>query len=532
MKQTQKIQRLVTTMVCSLVAMTSVAQTATGRPKLVVSIMVDQLRTDYVEYLQSLFTEQGFRRLMRQGAYLRDVDFRPAGLDIVSGTALVYTGAMPNASGVAASEAYNPQTLKREATLNDPAAIGNFTTATYSPRALALSTFSDEIMIDGAGLGLVYSIATDPQQAIVMASHAGTGALWLNPSDGRWSTSTYYKQALPTTVTDLNYRRPLSQRIDTMQWKPLLADLNRYPGIPSQKRRYPFRYTFPSTGRDTYRMWAASPKANEEVTSLAIEYLRSLQLGRRGDAIDMLNVGLTAAPFKYVKDGDYRLELEDTYLRLDRELARLLNAIDKTTGLSNTLIFLSSTGYYNNATADDPKYQIPSGDFSAKRALSLLNAFYTSRHGSGNYVVAFDRGQFHLNRALFEQKGLDTDAEAREGKLFLQRMSGVADAWTLSELLTASDADLAALRLSINPKTAGQIIIAVQPGWNLIDDTVYPSVVTPVRDCAVMTPAFILGPGVEAVTIGTPVDAAALAPTVTGILRIRSPNGAKEKPLF
>ena len=102
MKQTQKIQRLVTTMVCSLVAMTSVAQTATGRPKLVVSIMVDQLRTDYVEYLQSLFTEQGFRRLMRQGAYLRDVDFRPAGLDIVSGTALVYTGAMPNASGVAA----------------------------------------------------------------------------------------------------------------------------------------------------------------------------------------------------------------------------------------------------------------------------------------------------------------------------------------------------------------------------------------------------------------------------------------------
>ena len=147
-------------------------------------------------------------------------------------------------------------------------------------------------------------------------------------------------------------------------------------------------------------------------------------------------------------------------------------------------------------------------------------------------MVAFDRGQYNLNRALFEQKVLDTDAEAREGKLFLQRMSGVADAWTLSELLTASDADLAALRLSINPKTAGQIIIAVQPGWNLIDDTVYPSVVTPVRDCAVMTPAFILGSGVEAVTIGTPVDAAALAPTVTGILRIRSPNGAKEKPLF
>lgn len=542
MMQKSGIQKIFTTMVCSLVAMATVAQTSSHgrgaqqrsqadptRPRLVLAIMVDQLRTDYVEYLRDLLSEKGFRRLMTQGAYLRDVDFRPNGLDIASGTALVYTGAMPYENGITSSEVYNPSTLRREAALNDPSAIGNFTTATYSPRALALSTFSDELMIDGAGLGLVYSIATDPQQAIIMAGHAGTGALWLNPSDGRWSTSTYYSQ-LPSLVSDRNYRKPLSARIDTMQWKPMLAELAKYPGLPAQKRYYPFQYTFPS-GRDTYRMWALSPKANEEVTSLAIDYLRVLQLGRRGDAIDMLNLGYTAAPFKYVKDGDYRLELEDTYLRLDRELERLFAAAEEYVGLNNTLIFLSSTGYYNDATPDDPKYNIPTGDFSAKRALSLLNAFYTSRHGAGDYVQAFDRGRFYLNRSLMEQKGLNPDAEATEGKLFLRRMSGVADAWTLAELLTTSDPSLEAMRLSLNPSTAGDIIMAVQPGWNLVDDTQYPPTRTPVRSGAVLTPAFFMGPNVAPVTISTPVDATALAPTLTGILHIRSPNGSKQKPL-
>lgn len=118
------------------------------------------------------------------------------------------------------------------------------------------------------------------------------------------------------------------------------ASAGLYPGLPAQKRYYPFRHTFPSSGRDVYRQFAASPKANTEVTDLAIDYINTLRMGSRGDAIDMLCVGLTAAPFKYVKDGDYRLELADTYLRLDRDIERLLHAVDKAV-VSGTPSYLS-----------------------------------------------------------------------------------------------------------------------------------------------------------------------------------------------
>lgn len=539
----RKLSRLAGTVVMSLVALNAVSQALaatpakgaaagtsvtpgaqksadTSRPRLVLSIMVDQLRTDYLEYLQALMGDKGFRRLMDEGVYLRDVDFGTTGLDRLSGTALVYTGAYPSVNGITGSESYDAESLRRLPVMHS-AASG------YSPEHLKLSTISDEVAIDGAGLGLVYAIATDPQQSVTMAGHAGTGAFWLDTDRGRWTMAPYYERNQQAEVI-LNRRPALSARIDTMQWKPLLADPSRYPGIPAQKRQYPFRHTFPSRARDVYSMFAASARANEEVTALAIDCLEGMSLGRR-DAIDMLSIGYTAAPFKYVKDGDYRLELEDTYLRLDRDLQRLLDAVDRYVGLKNAVVILSSTGYYNDATPDAARFRIPSGDFSARRALSLLNSFYSARYGNGNYVAAFDNGRFHLNRKLLSQRAIPLEEASQAGKEFLEKMSGVAEVYTTAEVTSSPLESLQSLRRSIDARTGGDIIVLLTPGWNLVDDTTVPSTITPVRLSATATPAFFLSPSLKAETIDTPVDATALAPTFARILRIRSPNGASAK---
>lgn len=491
------------------------------RPRLVLSIVVDQLRTDYLEYLQELMGADGFRRLMEDGVYMRDVDFGTTGLDCVSGTALIYTGAYPYVNGVTGSMTYDAEALRRMPVLHSSA-------HGYSPDNLRLSTIADEVMIDGGGLGLVYAVAADPQQAVTMAGHAGSGAIWLDTEHGRWTTASYYGSGQQTNAM-LGRRRSLSARIDTMLWKPMLGDLNLYPGIPAQKRQYPFRHTFPSRSRDAYKMLAASARGNEEVTTIAIDCLQWLSPGRRGDAIDMLNVGYTAAPFKYVKDGDYRLELEDTYLRLDRQLARLLRAVDSLVGLDNTVVMLSSTGYYDDATPDAERYRIPTGNFSAKRAMSLLNAFYSARYGNGSYVAAFDNGRFHLDRRLLQQQAIPLEEAAQAGKEFLERMSGVAEAYTTAEVTSSAVEALQPLRRGIDPRCGGDIIVSLIPGWTLTDDTSVPQTVTPVRLSATETPAFFLAPSLQATVIDTPVDATALAPTFSRILRIRSPNGAAAK---
>lgn len=507
------------------------APAAPPRPRLVVAIVVDQLRTDYIDYLRPLMGHDGFMRLEQGGVYMRDVEFAPARLDAVSSTAMIFTGAAPAQSGVTAGGVWNESALRVLPVFHDPATVGVNTTLTLSPAHMSLSTVSDELMIDGAGLAMVQSIAADPQVALAMAGHAGTGAVWISGTDGRWATTSYYKE-LPAPAANANYRRPLSARVDTMQWKPLLP-LDRYPGLPAQKRQYEFRHTFPSRSKEVYELLAASPKGNEEVTSLAIEYLKSLQMGRRGDTIDMLCLGYTAAPFRAVKDGDYRIELQDTYLRLDLQLGRLLKTIDSMVGIDNCVIMLTGTGYYDDAVPPDARYRIPTGDFSTKRAMALLNGFFAAKYGQGNYVHTYAGGGFHIDVKGMEKRGVNIGEALAAAKEFMMKMSGVSNVYTLPEILSPDDDATHALALCTDARTAPQLTVQLTPGWNLVQDHIYPVTSTPVRMGAISTPAFLFAPGlVGHGRIDTAVDARALAPTLTSMLHMRAPNGASLRPII
>lgn len=523
------MNRLLTSVICGLVGINTMLSADPARPKLVVGIMVDQLRTDYIESLQNLFGEKGFKKLMREGAFLKNVDFKVNTLDCASGTAMIYTGGYPRQTGVASSMVYDPVSAGMAAALNDPSSIGNFTTETYSPAGLRLSTISDEIAIDGAGVAAVYAIAPDAQQAIIMAGHAGNSAFWINENTGKWATTTYYRD-VPKVLTQRNYSNSIANRIDTMQWKPALP-LSRYPGLPAQKRMYDFKHTFSLADRNVYRTYAGTPLVNTEITDVAIDYLRDLNIGNRGDAIDMLNLAYTAAPFKSVKDGDFRLELEDSYVRLDGQLSRLFDAIDKYVGLDNTFIYLASTGYYDDAVVDDPKYRVPTGEFSVKRALSLLNSYLSAKHGNGDYVDTFSNGHVYLDRKQIEAHKLELDAVAQEARDFLVRMSGVSDAYTMGDIMSSALPGMEALRLSTDPKTGGDVVLEFNAGWSVVDDTRFPDTRKVVRASMVPAPVFMMGGGVAPQTVATPVDATSIAPTVTQVLRIRSPNGVASKPL-
>lgn len=505
------------------------ASASSSRPKLVLTIVVDQLRTDMLDRLAPDFRADGFRRLMDKGAWIRDVDFGAPKLDAASATAVVFTGAYPSSTGIAAADIYDTSARRTRKVLEDPATIGNFTSENFSPAALLLSTISDELAIDGAGLGAIYAVAPDPQQAIVMAGHAGNSAFWINDNTGKWATTTYYKD-VPQTISQRNYKQSVASRIDTMQWQPL-KDLNLYKGIPAQKQFYPFRHTFPHSDREAYRRFLASPLGNREVTDVAVELLQSLNLGKRGEALDMLAVGLTAAPYKYVKDGDYRLELQDTYLRLDADIARILNVADKVVGLDNVVVMLTSTGYYDDATIDDEKYRVPTGDFSTKRAESLLNAYLSAKHGAGDYVAAFVGQQLYLDHKAIEDKRLEPSEVAADARGFLTRMSGVADAYTYAEILAQATPRLQAVRRGLDARTAGDIYVEFSPGWNVVDDNVFPVVKRPVRSTIASTPAFLLGKSVAPQVISAPVVAPALAPTLSELLGLRFPNGAEERPI-
>ena len=475
-----------------------------------VGIVVDQLRTDYLEQLQNYFGERGFKTLLREGAYLRDVDFKVPGLDAVNSTAMIQTGAYPSLTGVPAEVVFDITSLSSRTKMPLVTTSGaTITNDSFSPAPLRLSTIGDELAIDTRGSASVYSVAMDPQQAVILAGHAGKGAYWINNTSGNWATSSYYGP-LPTAISNRNMRNSLSHRVDTMQWR---------------------KYRFSRGDRDVYRKFAASPLGNREVTDVAIDLINGLNLGSNAGSTDMLNVAYTLAPYKYSTETSPQGEMQDAYRMLDAQIGRLIEAVDRRVGANNAVIWLTSTGYYHDALPVDDKYRLSGGEFSAKKAKSLLNSYLSAKYGNGSYIQAIREGQVFFDRKNLESLKTDPEKVIEEARAFLVKMNGIAEAFTLNEIIKPSTGELETLRLATDPKTSGEIILRFTPGVTVSYDETTPVKTEYIREASVMTPAIIRAPGLRPQILSTPVDAVQLAPTVAGQLRIRSPNGAKARPV-
>lgn len=498
------------------------------RPTLVVGIVIDQLRTDYLELLQSKFSGRGFNRLINNGAYFKNVKYSVDVNDPTVSTAIIFTGAYPHINGISSSKIFDTKTQRPVPILTDHEKIGNFTDETFSPAAMQVSSMADEVRINGDALGYVYSLAPDAQQSIIMAGHAANSASWINDVTGFWATTTFYKD-FPASLSFRNYNTSLATRLDTMRWQPLLP-LDEYPDIPRFRKFYPFKYSFMRNDKDRFRKFKKSALVNEEVTNVAINYLQSLALGKRGE-LDMLNIAYTLAPYEQSIDRDFRIELEDAYLRLDQQIERLMNAIDATVGADNVLVFVASTGYFDDSRLDDEKFNIPTGEFHSARAKSLLNVYLMAIYGNGEWVLNYYDNHLFLNRNLIKERDLPLEEMRAKSAEFLRKMSGVAGAYTIDEIINDPNSPRAnMLHRALNPAFAGDVIIAVKPGWQIVDPVFSPTKL--VRDNSVNTPVIITGRDIPTVRIPEEIDVTFVAPTVSRILGIRSPNAAAHKPLI
>lgn len=516
--------RLALVLIASMVGMSLPAAGAKQRPQLVVGIIVEGLQADYINNLRDHFSEGGFKRLLRDGVMLSNADYGTT-LDPVAATALVMTGASPSVNGIDGRYNYDIEGQRLTPSLLDPSTIGNFTAETYSPAKLLVSTLADEVRIAGGGVTNVYAISPDPQQAILLGGHAANSAFWINESNGNWATTTFYKD-VPALIGGRNRLTPLASRLDTMSWTPLMQTSD-YPDLPDHLKHYPFRYVFPRGKSDRYAIFKNSAPVNNEVTSLATEFLNTLSLGKH-DGVDMLNVTYTVAPFDYAKNPDNRLELMDSYLRLDRNLEQLFASADRASD-GNALIFLVATPPSSTVRRDDEKWNIPYGEFSTRKAGSLLNMYLMAVYGTGEWVKGFHNGHFFLNTNLIKEKNLDAQALRADAAAFIARMSGVKEVFTIDQIIACDAGDNSeVLKRNTTINSAGDLLVNVIPGWEIINDYIgSPTSQNHVeRMVAATAPAFILAPGIDPRRIDTPVDARAIAPTVARLLRIRSPNAS------
>lgn len=496
------------------------------QPKLVLGIVVEDLQEEYINLLRRYFTQGGFNRLLNNGVLLQNVDFGP-NLDKTAATALLYTGAAPSVNGIPADEIFDRSTLLGKPVFTDESVMGNYTTRTLSPKALATSTIADEIRISGDGFTYAYAIAPDPGQALVMAGHAGNCGVWLDDANDNWATSTYYKN-VPEALNFRNRNKGLKERLDTMSWTPALSE-SKYSILPKHLINGSFHYVFNRKDKNNILRFKNSPCMNTEITDFAIDHINQYDLGAH-DGPDIISLAYSLEPYAYSKNADNRYEIVDSYYRLDRDLDRLFSVADKKVGMPNVLVFVASTPAVARARRDDEKWQIPYGEFSTRKAISLLNMYLMAIHGNGNWVEGFHNGEFFLNRSLIEKEDKDLHLLREQVAAFLVQMAGVTDAYSIDDIINHRThlAISEATKRNTSIEYAGDVRIKIMPGWELVDDFNFPGNKhnQVVREEATTSPVFIMAPGLASKTIGTPVDARSIAPTVTRLLRIRSPNAA------
>lgn len=503
------------------------AQPLTVAPKLVVTLTIDQLRTDYMEAFSSLYGEKGFKRLMKESKVYREARFSFDNADRASAIASIYTGTTPSQNGIIAENWLDANTLRPVNCADDPDFMGNYTDENSSPSHLLTSTFADELKIATRNKGIVYSIAPFREAAIFGAGHAGNGAFWINENTGKWCSTTYFSE-FPWWLSQYNDRQSPDNRIKDIVWTPL-HPVTSYRFLP-EWRTDAFKYKFDNERHNKYRRLITSPFANDEVNLLVEELLNKSTIGQ-DDIPDLLALTYYAGNYNHYSTQDFAMELQDTYARLDRSIGNLLDLLDRKIGLRHVMLCITSTGYADPEATDPGLYRIPGGEFYLNRCSTLLNMYLMATYGEGQYVEAAYNQQIYLNHKLIEKKQLNLPDIQQKSAEFLSQFSGVDEVYSSTQLLLGAwSPKVERIRNGFHRKHSGDLIITVLPGWTLMKENSNDNRV--VRAANIPTPLFFRWEGIQTETIRIPVSMECIAPTLTNMLRIRAPNACTNAPLF
>ena len=496
--------------------------TLIAQPKVVVGIVVDQLRSDYVEKYFSLYGENGFKRLWNEGMVYTKGTFDFSTPERASATASIYTGANPSYHGIIGNRYLDRRTLRVKGCVDDASFRGINTSELTSPVSLLVTNIADELKIATNGHAQVFSVAPERDMAVLAGGHAADAVLWMNDDDGQWCSSQFYGKNLPTWVSTYNRRNGTDYDFRKLKWTPLYSPgvylYSIYDGAPKA-----FVHTF---SEKNIRRYKTSALVNDEVSAMARNFLQNGLFGH-DNTTDMLCVGFYAGNYDHQSEQYSSLELQDIYCRLDRNIADVISAVEQKVGKDNMLVFLTSTGYNDVQQPSVGDYSLPTGEVRMERCTVLLNTYLGALYGPGTYAEASFLNQIYLNHTLLEEKQLKIKDVQERCIEFLGQMSGVKRVFASVELMGGLGSD--AIRNTYHAERSGDLILEVAPGWAVVDERWNEK--RWVSRAQVPMPVVFFGLGIEPGKSDTPLPYHVIAPTVTSLMKVKVPNACAAGPL-
>ena len=440
----------------------ALASAYNGHPKLIVVIIIDQFRGDYLERYRGEFGDAGFRMLLDHGAYFADCNYNYANTRTAPGHATLFTGAYTTGHGIVSNEWWD-SAKKRVVTSvedGDTHLVGVTSDRSgASPHNLLADTLGDEMKLATQGKSRVFAISLKDRAAVLPGGFSADGAYWIDQQSGSWITSTYYRSDLPRWAADFNASNRAAKYWDR-DWKDDQGKLLLSTAHKKNKS---------GANAGFYEVVGPTPFANDYEFEFARELMLYEKLGQ-GDATDLLSISLSPNDILGHAVGPDSPEMHAMALALDRELADFFAYLGHQIGLANIWIALSADHGVSPLPAAAQKLRIPATGLDAGKIASQINAAINAKYSPGKSVdyVKLDYPDALLDIPSFEAAHVrERDAEGAVGEAMKQ--AGLRDYYTKSQLAggEAQNTSLGRKYLNSYSPEAGWYVLGVPPIYNV-----------------------------------------------------------------
>jgi len=512
-------------------------------PKLVVGIVVDQMRYDYLTRFWNHYGQGGFKRMVNEGFNCKNHHFNYAPTSTGPGHTSVYTGAAPATHGIIGNNWYDKVADEVVYCAGDDSykSVGTESDAgKMSPHRMLTTTITDELRLHNQMRGKTIAIALKDRGAVLPGGHTANGAYWFEgKTTGLWVTSSYYMNELPKWVSDFNgaqsvakYKKPWTTLKPINTYLESLMDNNAYEGLFEGEMAPTFPHDLPKLWEENgqFELLKATPYGNNITTDFALAAVEGENLGT--DMItDFLAISYSSTDYVGHKYGVDSKEVQDTYLQLDKDLERLFNYLDKKVGKGEYTVFLSA----DHGAVPVPSYlrdkKLPAAYFDGKAMQEKLNEFVKFTYGTTDLIKNISNYQIFLDHDII--KNLDMDVMKVQESL-------------ATEILTYKDIDRVyaayqmwqnnytkgipyVLQNGYNQKRSGDVLIVLRP--DVMDYSITGSSHGSPQIYDTHTPFLLFGKGIKKGSTVNRTEIPDIAPTISALLGISFPSGTTGKPI-
>lgn len=511
-------------------------------PKLVVGIVVDQMRVDYIYRYWDRYSDGGFKKLVNNGFLYKNAQYDYVPTYTGPGHASIYTGATPAVHGIIGNNWFIKGTERKIYCTEDTLvkSVGyEHPSERMSPRNMNTTTIGDELRLSNINKSKVFAISLKDRSSILPAGHNANAAFWYEGNTGSFISSNYYLNELPNWLKDFNAQNH-AQKLLNKGWNTLYPietytqstpDKMEFEHIPSGFQNNVFPYTFPmAKEKNKYGVLRSTPQGNTITKELAKSCILGENLGKNKYP-DLLAISFSSTDYVGHSFGPKSIEIEDTYLRLDKDLEDLLLFLDKEIGKNNYVVFLTA----DHGACDVPHYleqnHIPSGYIHEEDLVYTLKTYLHKKY-SDSLVISYMNQQVYLNEEYLAQQKIDIHSVEDDIARFILSYKGVAEAYP-SNILKYGNVMPELFRnrsqKGYNYVRSGNVSITYLPGW--IDYMEKGTTHGSAFNYDTHIPILFYGKNIPKGNSVKRVSITDIASTICTILNISYPNGNIGNPL-